>query len=164
VLRELSALVRRCWQMKGDPVWYLVNVEGAILGEGRYLIILRGPGESHAPGGMAFPGGKVEGAGGADDVLEETLRREIREEVGIEVEEEMAYLQSSAFVTDGGEPVVDVVFLCRHRGGTPRADDPDEVSAIEWMTAAELLADPRIPPWTQRSVRRAEEVRVQKGW
>ena len=150
--------------METEAVWYLVNVEGAILREGRYLIIVRGPGESHAAGGMAFPGGKVEGAGSVDDVLEGTLHREIREEVGIEVTEEMAYLQSSAFVTDQGEPVVDVVFLCRHREGVPRIADPDEVTAVQWMTPDELLAHPGIPPWTKRSVRRAEEVRAQKGW
>jgi 8-oxo-dGTP diphosphatase len=150
--------------MEGGAVWYLVNVEAAILHEGRYLMIVRGPRESHAAGGMAFPGGKVEGAGSADDILEETLRREVREEVGIEVGQQMAYLQSSAFVTDSGEPVIDVVLLCCLERGVPRVADPDEVSAIQWMVADELLAHPRVPIWTKRSIRRAEAVRIQRGW
>jgi len=90
---------------------YIVNVEAAIVKDGRYLMIVRGQ-EEYAPGGLSFPGGKVEGAGSRDDILEETLRREIAEEVGLEVHDEMAYLRSSAFVAES-EPVVDMVFLCR---------------------------------------------------
>ena len=93
---------------------YIVNVEGAIVKDGRYLMVVRGE-EEYAPGGLNFPGGKVEGAVIADDVLEETLRREIAEEVGLEVHAEMAYLRSSAFVAEGGvaegvrlQPVVTV--------------------------------------------------------
>ena len=48
---------------------YTVNVEGAIVKDGRYLMIVRGE-EEYAPGGLSFPGGKVEGAGNLDDILE----------------------------------------------------------------------------------------------
>lgn len=98
---------------------YIVNVEGAIVKDGRYLMVVRGE-EEYAPGGLNFPGGKVEGAGNIDDILEETLRREIAEEVDLEVHDEMAYVRSSAFVAEG-EPVVDVVFLCRWKSGAAAA-------------------------------------------
>jgi 8-oxo-dGTP pyrophosphatase MutT (NUDIX family) len=143
---------------------YVVNVEGLVLREGRYLLGLRGPGEDHAPGTLAPPGGKVEPAGSADDVLENTLRREIREEVGVEVHDEMVYLESKSFVADDGEPVVDVVFLCRYQSGTAAALDPAEVEAVRWMTAAEAQADPRVPPWTRHSLALAERVRRAHGW
>lgn len=65
---------------------YIVNVEEAILKDGRYLMVVRGEAETHARGALTFPGGKVEAAGDFQDVLEGTLRREIREEVGVEVD------------------------------------------------------------------------------
>ena len=60
-----------------DTIWYIVNVEGAVVKDGRYLMIVRGEQESHAPGALTFPGGKVEDAESVDNVLEETIRREI---------------------------------------------------------------------------------------
>jgi len=50
----------------------------------RCLMAFRSEQEAHAGGTLAFPGGKAEGTDAAG-ALEETLRREIREEVGIEV-------------------------------------------------------------------------------
>jgi 8-oxo-dGTP pyrophosphatase MutT (NUDIX family) len=141
---------------------YIVNVEGAIVKEGRYLMAVRGEGE-YAPGALSFPGGKVEGAGIAADILEETLRREIVEEVGLEVHPEMAYVRSSAFLAMG-EPVVDVVFLCRWQAGSAVAADPAEVAAVHWLTPAEILAHPGIPPWTRLALQLAEKVRLARGW
>ncbi len=141
---------------------YIVNVEGVVTKDGRYLMVVRGEGE-YAPGGLNFPGGKVEGVSESDDVLEETLRREITEEVGLEVEDQMAYVRSSAFLAEG-EAVVDVVFLCRWKSGQAQAVDPAEVAAVRWMTAAEAIAHPETPPWTRLSLVRAEEVRVARGW
>jgi 8-oxo-dGTP pyrophosphatase MutT (NUDIX family) len=141
---------------------YIVNVEGAVVKDGEYLMVVRGE-QEYAPGGLNFPGGKVEGVSSLDDVLEETLRREIAEEVGLEVHREMAYVRSSAFVAEG-DPVVDVVFLCRYRAGTAVAADPDEVAAVRWMTVAEAIAHPETPPWTVLSLEMAERVRLERGW
>jgi len=141
---------------------YIVNVEGAIVKDGCYLMVVRGE-EEYAPGGLNFPGGKVEGVANADDVLEETLRREISEEVGLEVHAEMAYLRSSAFVAEG-DPVVDVVFLCRWKSGEAHAADPAEVAAVRWMTLAEAIAHPETPPWTRLALELAEKVRRERGW
>jgi 8-oxo-dGTP diphosphatase len=141
---------------------YIVNVEGAIVKDGRYLMVVRGE-EEYAPGGLNFPGGKVEGAGNADDVLEETLRREIAEEVGLEIQADMAYVHSSTFVAEGS-PVVDVVFLCRWKSGTAAAADPVEVAAVRWMTFVEAMAHPETPPWTRLALKLAERVRLERGW
>jgi 8-oxo-dGTP pyrophosphatase MutT (NUDIX family) len=141
---------------------YIVNVEGAIVKDGRYLMVVRGE-EEYAPGGLNFPGGKVEGTGSTDDVLEETLGREIAEEVGLEVHDEMAYVRSSAFLAEG-DPVVDVVFLCRYKAGTAVAADPGEVAAVRWMTAAEAIVHPETPPWTRLSLELAEQIRQARGW
>ena len=141
---------------------YIVNVEGAIFKDGQYLMIVRGE-EEYAPGGLNLPGGKVEGGSNGDDVLEETLRREIAEEVGLEIHDEMAYVRSSAFIAEG-DPVVDVVFLCRYKSGTATAADPDEVAAVRWMALAEAIAHPETPPCARLSLELAEKVRLEKGW
>ena len=134
---------------------YILNVEAVIVDGDRYLMILRGAHEAHAAGTLGFPGGKVEPDAPADGVLEATARRETREEVGLEVGD-LTYLRSTAFTADDGDPVVNVVFLGRYRGGTPAAAAAEEVAAVKWMTAAEVLADPAAPPWTRATVLAAE--------
>ena len=146
------------------PRGYIVNVEAAIVKDGHYLMIIRGEQETHAPGALSLPGGKVEDAGNADNILERTLRREIAEEVGIEAYADMEYIQSTAFIADDGEPVVNVVFLCQYKAGTPTLGDSGEVAAIQWMTAEEVLEDPKTPEWTRQTIERAERKRAGKGW
>lgn len=141
---------------------YIVNVEGAIVKDGRYLMVVRGE-QEYAPGGLCLPGGKVEGVGSADHALEQTLRREIAEEVGLEVEAEMAYVRSSAFAAEG-RPVVDVVFLCRWLSGEAVAADTAEVAAVRWMTAAEAIGRPETLPWTRLALELAEKERLRRGW
>ena len=138
--------------------FYIVNVEAVIVKDGKYLMIVRGEEETHAPGALAFVGGKVENAKDTPDILETTLRREIQEEVGLEVKKRIEYLNSSAFVTDEGEPVVDIVFLCRYKSGTPRIIDKGEVAAFHWVRAEDLLADEGIPPWIKKSIRLTEMI------
>jgi ADP-ribose pyrophosphatase YjhB (NUDIX family) len=149
---------------KLQSYWYIVNVEAAIYKDGRYLMIVRGQEESHAPGGLALVGGKVENAGHASGILEATLRREVIEEVAVELQDEIEYVESNAFVADDGEPVVDIVFLCRYASGTPTIADPGEVAAIHWMTPEQIHTDPATPSWTHQSIERAEQIRLAKGW
>lgn len=149
--------------MPTAPRSYVVNVEAAIYADGSYLLVRRAQAEDHAAGALALVGGKVEGVTDATDVLEATLAREVDEEVGVAVTD-LRYVESVAFVTDAGDPVVDVVFLCRHEAGTPTVRDDEEVAAVTWMTPEAVLADDDVPPWTARSVEAAEERRQALGW
>ena len=138
---------------------FIVNVEGAILRGERYLMILRGERESHAAGTLSMPGGKVELDEIGDDVLERALRREIREEVGLEVSS-IRYLESKSFVADDGESVVDIVFLCICKEGEAVIGDPEEVAELHWLRAQEVYAHPKTPSWIHRSIEKAEEARL----
>lgn len=137
---------------------YIVNVEGVVVKDEAYLMIVRGEDETYLPDVLTLPGGKVEDAGDLQDVLEETVRREIREETGVEVHPEMQYLESKSFGAEG-EWVVDVVFLCRYLSGTPTVSDPGEVASIHWIMAEQALEHPKIPEWTRRSIELAERKR-----
>lgn len=149
-----------------DSYKVIVNIEGAILKDGRYLLVVRGEQKDHAPGALTLVGGKVElfQNPNQDDVLENTLRREIMEEVTIEIEDEMEYVESVGFATDSGEPVVDVIFLCKYRSGTPGIGDKKEVAALHWMTPQEIIKSMKVPEWTRRSIEKAEKKRIELGW
>ncbi|MBZ0319584.1 MAG: NUDIX domain-containing protein [Anaerolineae bacterium] len=150
--------------MSDADIWYIVNVEAAILREGRYLIITRGAGETHAAGSLSLVGGKVEGVGFSSTPLENTVRREVLEEVGLEIDGEIIYISNTSFVADDGDPVIDIVFLCHSQSGEARAIDPTEVGAIDWLTASEILTHPDAPVWLRASIEAAEKVRVRLGW
>ena len=73
---------------------YIVNIEAAIFKHDKWLLGQRSTREEHAAGSLALIGGKVESAGNEDRILEETLRREIMEEVGVTVHDTMHYVKS----------------------------------------------------------------------
>lgn len=143
---------------------YVVNVEGAIHKDDKWLIIKRSEKEEHGPGLMTLVGGKVEIDEVQDGVLEDTLRREIREEVGIEVSDTMHYLESKTFLLADGQMVVDVVFVCKYKSGEARPVDTNEVGQIYWMTCEEVVDNGKTPIWLKESIKKAEEVRLKAGW
>ena len=87
------------------------------------------------------------------------LKREISEEVRLEVTD-MKYLESKSFIADDGEPVVDIVFLCRCGEGQAIISEPEEVAEIHWLMAQEVLEHPKAPPWTRQSIEKAEVRRL----
>ena len=141
--------------------YYIVNVEAAIYKDDKWLIIKRSELEEHAPGRLGLVGGKVEGLTVSANMLEETLRREVREEVGIEVTD-LQYLESKLFVADCGQPVVDVVFLCKHQGGEASCISEDEVAAVYWLTQQEVEANAAAPCYLKQTLTLAETARKKK--
>jgi len=142
--------------------FYIVNIEAAIFKQDKWLMAERSAMEEHAAGTLAMVGGKVEGVEMMKHVLEETLKREIMEEVGISVHDDMQYVKSSAFVTEDGKPVIDIVFLCHHKEGEPAALDPKELSAVEWLTYGEIENHQNIQSWTKESLKIAEQMRLRR--
>jgi len=140
---------------------FVVNVEGAIHRDGKWLLILRSEKEEHAGGSLSLVGGKCEIEGVSSDILERTLQREIFEEVGSEVTG-IEYVNSSSFVTDSGINVIDIVFLCHHKLGEPFAKSTEEVDDVLWMTTSEILAHPEIPDYLKKNIKLAEE-KIQDG-
>lgn len=142
--------------------FYIVNIEAAIFKQDKWLMAERSAIEEHAAGTLAMVGGKVEDVEVMNNVLEETLKREIVEEVGISIHDDIQYVKSSAFVTEDGKPVIDIVFLCRHKEGEPAALDPKELSAVEWLTYEEIENHANIQSWTKESLKIAEQMRLSR--
>lgn len=130
---------------------FVVNVEGAIHRDSKWLMIKRSEKEEHAAGCLSMVGGKCDLEGLSTDILERTLKREIFEEVGIEVEN-LTYVNSASFVTDKGTHVIDIVFLCQHITGEPYAKSMEEVGEVMWMTTEDIMVHEDAPSYLKENI------------
>lgn len=133
---------------------FVVNVEVFLRRDDRFLLIKRGAGMANAAGMLAGPGGKAEHDSVPVDVLEETGRREVLEEIGVDLTgTKLAYVESVLFVTDDGDPVINVVFCAEMPAGQQaRIISPREVADVLWLTYDQLKDHPDCPPWTLQSL------------
>ncbi|WP_421385258.1 NUDIX hydrolase [Bacillus salacetis] len=136
---------------------FIVNVEGAIHRNGKWLLIFRNEKEEHAGGSLSLVGGKCELEGTSSNILERTLKREIFEEVGSEVRD-LKYVNSSTFVTESGLNVIDIVFLCHYKSGEPYARSADEVDEVIWLTTSEIIAHKELPAYLKENIRQADKM------
>jgi 8-oxo-dGTP diphosphatase len=122
-----------------------------------WLLIVRAPKVSYAPNMIGMIGGHVDLIRPLADVLEETARREVAEEVGVDLSEmSLRYLESEFFITDGGERQITVTFTTQAPPDIePHVNAPDELVEVGWWTLDDLEADPRCPPWLPGLIRRA---------
>lgn len=135
---------------------FIVNVEGAIRKNDKWLIIERSKKEEHAGGLLSLVGGKVDIEGDSSEVLERTMKREILEEVGVNVKDRINYVHSTSFLTDKGENVVDIVFLCEYESGEAFSKSTDEVEEVLWLTTEEILSNPNSPIYLKESIKHAD--------
>ena len=90
---------------------YAVTVCVLIRRGDTWLLVVRAPGVAYAPNMIGMIGGHVAVTDPQAGVLEATARREVAEEVGLDLSEvPLTYLESEFFITDGGEPQITVTF------------------------------------------------------
>lgn len=114
-----------------DMAQPLMVVAAALIdGDGRLLVQQRPEGKPMA-GLWEFPGGKVE----AGELPEAALIRELREELGIDVEK--ACLAPACFASEplGTRHMLLLVYICRKWRGIPQAI---EAPAIKWVRPLDL--------------------------
>jgi 8-oxo-dGTP pyrophosphatase MutT (NUDIX family) len=113
----------------------------------KYLITKRSPDKKAFPNKWHVPGGGLE----TDDytntpadqdnqwyrALETSLRREVREEVNLEVEE-LTYLLDIAFIRPDGVPVIVLSFYGMYKSGEVELDEDGVDHA--WVTAQEAAS------------------------
>lgn len=107
----------------------IVGVGGILLDGDRVLLVKRG--QEPLKGIWSIPGGKLE----LGETLREGVRRELREEVGLEVQVlEMVEVFERITLDSEGKPAYHYVlidFLCESAGGVPLADD--DVEEVAWV-------------------------------
>ena len=129
----------------------LVGVGAVIVDEGRVLLIRRG--SEPLKGHWSLPGGLLE----VGESLEEGVRREVREETGLEVEV-LELVELLDRIHREGERVryhyVIADYLCRVTGGVLGA--ASDADAVRWVDRAEWNSHSalRIDPLTTRVIER----------
>jgi 8-oxo-dGTP diphosphatase len=147
-----------------DSEVYAVTVCVLIHRGNSFLLVVRSPGVAYAPNMIGMIGGHVDVTDPGGDVLEATARREVAEEVGLDLSGvPLTYLESEFFITDGGERQITVTFAARASSADePYVNAPDELAEVGWWTLNDLEADPRCPPWLPALIRRCA-VSLSKG-
>lgn len=115
----------------------LIVACGLIDSDGRVLIAQRPPGKAMA-GLWEFPGGKVE----PQEWPEQALIRELKEQLGIVVQEPCLAPFTFASHTYPDFHLLMPLFLCRRWDGTPA---PLEHTALKWVRPKDLSSYP-MPP------------------
>lgn len=105
-------------------------VAGALIRDGKVLLVKRSFQVRHYPGVWDLMGGHVEG----DESLEDALRREAFEELQVEIES----FQPLGTIHDPVEPAEVSVYVVSRWSGEPVNASPDEHSEIRWFSADEL--------------------------
>ena len=136
---------------------YAVTVCVVIQRGDRWLLVVRAPGVAYAPNMIGMIGGHVDVTRPVADVLEATARREVTEEVGLDLSEvTLRYLESEFFITDRGERQITVTFTAQAPSEIePYVNAADELVEVGWWTLADLEADARCPSWLPPLIRRA---------
>ncbi|HEU4909261.1 MAG TPA: NUDIX hydrolase, partial [Propionibacteriaceae bacterium] len=97
-----------------DAEIYAVTVCVLIQRGDTWLLVVRAPKVAYAPNTIGMIGGHVDVAASQADVLEATARREVAEEVGLDLSElRLRYLESEFFITDAGERQITVTFTAQ---------------------------------------------------
>ena len=122
--------------MSADPT--LLVAAGILIEEGRVLLSKRKQGK-HLPGLWEFPGGKV----GVHEDPREALRRELAEELGLDVLVGDVVAVSFHRYDDAASPILLLFFDAVRLPGSPEPRAID-VAAFEWA-GPDALEDWRFP-------------------
>ena len=111
----------------------MIVVAGALIDADQRVLVQQRPAGKALAGLWEFPGGKVE----SGETPEAALVRELREELGIEVDPD-----SLSPVTFASEPLADrhlllLLYRCGRWTGVPAALD---AAALRWVTVEEMAA------------------------
>jgi len=116
---------------------YCVIVNGVVVKDSKVLLAQRSTKEDHVPGCWSPPGGKLEETGTVWYALEKTVKKEVLEETGVEVEDEMALLVNNTFNhAEDNLLVISNVFLCKYKAGEARP--LEDTVAVAWVSQEEI--------------------------
>jgi 8-oxo-dGTP pyrophosphatase MutT (NUDIX family) len=103
-----------------------IAVTGIIIKDGKYLITQRALTKRNFPGKWTVPGGNLEVKDYIDkpkdtsihwyNVLEEVLKREVKEEVGLEIKN-IGYITSMTFIQPDNSPMLIISLSAEHDKG-----------------------------------------------
>lgn len=124
---------------KSDKEYPRVAVAAIIVKNCKVLVGKRTSG--YGSGTWALPGGKLE----FGESLEECVRRELREETGVEMKNiSFGYVVDNITPEDNKHYVV-IYMKGEYAGGDVRANEPDKIAEFQW-SEWEHIPEPRFIP------------------
>ena len=122
-----------------------VVITAIIIKDGKYLITRRSPNKKRFPGMWTVPGGKLETKDYVSlpkdtefywyNVLEQVLKREVKEEVGLNIKN-IEYVTSLATVHADGAPSLVISCLADYESGEVKLQ-VEETDKFEWVSIEE---------------------------
>lgn len=123
---------------------HYVVVTGIVVKDGKYLVSKRSEEEDNFPGFWTVPGGKLETKDYMQrekdtsvqwyNVLEDLLRREVREEVGVEIKN-INYVTSLVYIRSDGIPALIISLYADWASGEVALED--SMTDYKWVTLGE---------------------------
>lgn len=128
-----------------DNKLHEIVVTAIIIKDGKYLITRRSPNKKRFPGMWTVPGGRLEISDYIDlpketefywyNVLEKVLKREVREEVGLEIKN-IEYVTSLATIHADNNPSLVISCMADYDSGEVSLQE-EETDKYEWVTTEE---------------------------
>jgi len=116
---------------------HLILVNALVEKDGKLLISRRSLNETHEPGKWTIPGGKVdETSGNVWNIIEETLAKEVLEETGVKISDDVSLIANNTFIRTTGHHVVVLIFLCHWESGQAMA--LEDTTDVRWITEKDL--------------------------
>ena len=101
-------------------------------GKNEFLMLLRAKDSKVEPGTWMIPGGKVD----FDETMEDTVKREIKEEIGVVLEVVEPIKTNDHILPD--QHWVTTTFLCKIKSGEPKILEPHKHDDIKWFKMDEM--------------------------
>lgn len=137
---------------KENKLFYFVaNVVIYRESDGRCLILKRSEKEKVHPGKYAVPGGKLEWKDldiskptrmngdvfDFENAVEDLLAREAKEEAGVDIERDIKYINSVAFIRPDETPVILIKFAAKYKSGEVVLE-PEAFVDYAWVNSEEV--------------------------
>lgn len=129
----------------GSEYLHEVAITAIVVKDGKYLITKRSPNKKRFPNMWTVPGGRLEISDYVDlpkdtehywyNVLEKTLKREVKEEVNIEIDN-VTYVTSLARVHEDGAPSLVISCLANYVSGDIQLQE-SEADQFAWVSLEE---------------------------
>ena len=131
----------------------IVVTECAIEHNNKFLIIKPTPGK-HSEGLLTFPGGKFEISDGNtnNDAIKQEVKREILEEVGLNLIDPIHYVTTSYFIDSKiNQHAVGIIYHCKlDKTKIDITISEREIAEYYWMTYDEIISADNCSAWLLR--------------